>query len=131
MRKIAVFAGTIALLTACATQQLNQGLQNLVGSNIRTAISAMGYPDGEREVMGDKIYTWSTNRNAVMPLITTSTTTGMVGSTPVYGTTSATHFVPVAFACTVQIAVTPDGTIKSFQWEGNEGGCQRYARGFH
>lgn len=80
------------------------------------------------EIMGDTIYIWSTNRNAILPMNTTTTTTGMVGTTPIYGTTNAMHFVPVAYSCTVQIATTPDGTIKNYQWEGNEGGCRRSAR---
>ncbi len=128
--KVARFV-VVALLCGCATQQLNTGLQTLVGQNIQTAISHLGYPDGQRIVMGDTIYVWSTNRNVVMPLNTTSTTTGAVGGTPYYGTTSSMQMVPMAFQCTVQIATTSDGTIKSFQWEGNQGGCQRYARGFH
>lgn len=102
-----------------------------MGQNIRAAVAHLGYPDGQRTVMGDTVYVWSTSRNVAFPMTTTSTTTGMVGNTPVYGTTSSTNFVPMAFQCTVQIATNADGTIKSYQWEGNQGGCQRYARGFH
>jgi hypothetical protein len=54
----------------------------------------------------------------------------MVGGTPVYGQTNSMNFVPVAAQCTVQIATTPDGTIKSYQWAGNQIGCRRYSSGF-
>jgi hypothetical protein len=119
-----------ALLTACATAQLDAGLKGLVGENIHEAINRLGYPDGQRTVMGDTVYIWSTNRNVAMPMNTTTTTTGAVGTTPYYGTTTGMTFVPMTFACTVQIATDANGAIKSYQWEGNQGGCRRYARGF-
>lgn len=121
----------LALLTsACATRHLTQGLQGLVGQNIQAAVARLGYPNGQREIMGDTIYVWSINRNVVLPMTNTTTSSGVVGGTPYYGTTSSPGFMPMQLACTVQIATTPDGTIKSFQWEGNEAGCRRYASGF-
>jgi len=119
-----------ALLTGCATAQLNRGLQGLMGQKIQAAVARMGYPDGQREMMGDTIYVWSTNHQAIMPLMTNSTTTGLVGGTPVYGSTNSMNFVPVAAQCTVQIATTPDGTIKSYEWAGNQIGCRRYSSEF-
>jgi hypothetical protein len=35
--------------------------------------------------------------------------------------------MPAQLDCTIQLAVGPDHTIKSWQWNGNMGGCQRYA----
>jgi hypothetical protein len=130
MRKTA-FTACLLLLAACATHQLDEGLKGLMGRNISEAVNRMGYPDGKREMMGDTIYVWSTNHTGVMPLNMPSTTTGNVGGTPYYSTTNTMHMIPIAYACTVQIATTADGTIKSYQWEGNEGGCRRYSRGFH
>jgi hypothetical protein len=131
MRTRTSFLLCLLLLAACATQQLNTGLQTLIGHNIREAMSHLGYPDGQREIMGDTIYIWSTNRSGVLPMNMPATTTGTVGGVPYSGTTTSMAFVPIAIRCTVQIAVAPDGTIKSYQWEGNEAGCKRYARGFH
>lgn len=131
MRKIVVIAVISVLLVACATEQLNSGLRSLVGSNIQMAINVMGYPDSEREVAGQKIYLWSTNRTDVLPMATTATTAGAVGGTPYYGTTTGMELVPFTAACKVQIAVNAQGVIQTFQWEGNEAGCARYARRFH
>lgn len=119
-----------AFIYGCATQILNDGLQGLVGEDIHEAFARLGYPDGQRTVLGDTIYIWSTNHNVAMPITTTTTTTGAVGTTPYYGTTTGMGFVPMAFMCTVQIATDENGRIKNYQWEGNQGGCQRYARGF-
>lgn len=126
--KIAIF--TVLALSGCATQQLDRGLQGLLGHNIQEVVAIWGYPDAQREVMGDTVYIWSTNQNVSMPLMTSSTTTGHIGGTPVYGTTSQLQFVPMAFACTVQLAVNPDRMIKNYQWEGNQGGCRRYSSRF-
>lgn len=123
-----VFAGLLALaLAACATRQLNEGLKGLMGQNIQTAVSRLGYPDGQRTMMGNTIYIWSGSHSAAIPLMTTSSTSGMVGGTPVYGTTTNTNWVPVNYNCTIQIATDSDGVIKSYQWSGNEGGCRQYA----
>jgi hypothetical protein len=116
------------LIAGCATQQLDRDLKGLLGQPIQSAVDRLGYPDGEREIMGDKIYVWSTNHNAVMLVPTTTTTTGAVGSTPYTGTTTSMHMMPVAYQCVVQLAVNPDGTIKRYQWQGNQGGCAQYAR---
>jgi hypothetical protein len=61
-------------------------------------------------------------------MTTTSTTTGAVGNVPVYGTTTNTNFVPANFNCAIQLATNADGTIKSYQWSGNMGGCAPYSR---
>ena len=127
--KIAVVA-VVSLISGCVTAQLNNGLQKLLGHPIQEVIDHMGYPDGEREIMGDKIYVWSTNHQAFMPMMNTATTTGSVGGTPYYGTTNSMAMVPVAAQCTVQIATDSGGLIKRYQFFGNQIGCARYARGF-
>lgn len=121
------FLVLISILAACATTRLNDGLQKLMGQNIRDAVDLLGYPDGQREMMGDKIYIWSSSHDAALPLMTTSNTRGMVGNTPVYGTTTNTNWVPINFNCTVQLGTDAHGTIKNFQWSGNQDGCRAYA----
>lgn len=129
--KIAIFAvASVMLVTGCATAQLDKGLRGLIGQTMETAIDHLGYPDGQRQVMGDTVYVWSTNHQAFLPMNTTTTTTGAVGGTPYYGTTNSMALVPVAAACTVQIATDNEGIIKRYQWFGNQMGCARYAHGF-
>lgn len=130
MKTAAIAIVVIGTLTGCATAQLNKGLSSLLGQNIQAAIDHMEYPDGEREVLGDKVYVWSTNHQAFLPVVNTSTTTGSIGGTPMYATTNSMGMEAVAAVCTVQIATTPDGRIKRFQWYGNQIGCRRYAGGF-
>lgn len=126
MKKITCVAAV--LLAGCVMSRLNTGLQGLLGADIHEAAARMGYPNSEREMLGDKIYVWSTDSSAVIPLPMTTTTTGYVGTTPVGMTTNSMGFMPAHFHCTVQLAVTPEGKIKSYQYYGNPGGCGPYAR---
>lgn len=121
---------SLAAVAGCATQQLDAGLKGLIGRPISEAVGRLGYPDSQREMMGDKLYVWSTSHTAVMPIMNTSTTTGSVGGAPVYGQTTGMTMVPMNANCLIQVAVTESGIIKSYQWRGNEMGCQLYARAF-
>lgn len=130
MKKTIITALFALFLAGCATAQLQKGLAGLLGQNIREATARLGYPDGQRQIMGDTIYIWSTTREAVMPYLNTTRTVGMVGNTPVYGTTSSLAFVPFQAACTIQLGAASDGMIKSYQWSGNQAGCEGYASAF-
>ena len=114
-------------LGGCVSQNMNAGLQSLVGQNIRAAIDRIGYPDGQQVILGDKVYVWGVSQNAVMPMTNTNFTSGSVGGVPVYGTTTSTNYVPVNYNCKIQIATDANDIIKRYQWSGNMGGCARYA----
>jgi hypothetical protein len=127
MKRIFLAIAATVGLTGCVGDHMNDGLQSLVGQDIHVAVARLGYPDGQRTMLGDTIYIWSSNHSAVLPLTTTNTTTGNVGGVPVYGTQTNTNFVPMNFACTIQIATDKSGRITTWQWSGNMGGCQPYA----
>ena len=144
--KIAVFAAA-ALLSGCyfpgfyATpygpsttrpeptplERLQGELPLLNGLNISVAVDRLGYPTGQREILGDTIYVWETRQQVELPALTSSTTTGAVGNTPYYGIDTAITPVSGEFVCTIQLAVTPEGLIKRWQYNGNNGGCATYA----
>jgi hypothetical protein len=129
-------------VAGCAGQQLNHGLRGLIGLNIHYAVDILGSPDGQRETMGDTVYTWSTSRSVLV--LDTTSATGMIGNTPVYGsisgsggpvngttTPTSTIPMPMTFQCTIQITTDKSGAIKSYHLEGNQEACQSYARRFH
>ena len=107
MKRIAAFVLAVLDLAGCVPQRMDDGLQSLIGQNIQAAVGKLGYPDGQRTMLGDTIYIWNT---------------GHQGALPIAGTV-----VPFSFNCTIQIATTPDGTIKQPQWAGNVDGCRGYA----
>jgi hypothetical protein len=115
-------------LCGCVAQRMDEGLRALLGQDIHEAVRRLGYPDAQRKMSGDTIYVWGTSRDEVLPMSTTSTTSGMVGSAPVYGTTTSTELVPANFNCKIELAVDSNSIIKNFRYTGNAGGCAAYAR---
>lgn len=128
MKRTALLVIIAIDLTGCVEQHMNEGLRALVGQDIQMAVNRLGYPDGKREILGKTIYVWSASHSAVLPMASTSTTYGQIGGVPVYGTSTNMNFVPANFNCTIQLAVGSNNTIETWQWSGNMGGCQPYAR---
>jgi hypothetical protein len=116
-----------ALAAGCVGSRINSNLTSLIGQNISAAVDKLGYPDGQREMLGDTLYIWSTDRSGLVVVPTTSTTSGNVGGTPYSQTTTGFGAMPAHFHCRIELAVTAAGIIKRFQFDGNNGGCARYA----
>jgi hypothetical protein len=127
MKRMTAVIFVVFGLGGCVGQRMNDGLGDLVGQNHKVAVARLGYPDGQRTILGDTIYVWSASHNTVMPMTSTNFATGMVGRVPFSGATTNTDFVPVNLNCAIQLAVDQNGTIKSYQWSGNVGGCSPYA----
>jgi len=83
-------------------ERMNARMTLLTGLNIHFAVDMFGYPDGSREVVGDKVYTWQYAQSFPMP-------DGAV----------------LGVACSIQIGTDLADTIKKTHWEGN--GCGHYA----
>ena len=125
IRRIMFLSG--ALLAGCVTfGQLEEGLNALVGRHEREAFAALGYPDGKQEFSGETVYVWGRSHNTAMFLPQTSTTTGYVGTRPIYGTTTTTQVVPMNLNCTIKIVVGANSHIRTWEYEGNLGGCAPY-----
>ena len=107
---VLTFAAMLACLVGCATQQLNTGLQQIIGKPVDVLVSAWGYPGGQREIMGKTLYTWSNNAGAM--------------AVPIYGGGVFAN----QLTCTVEVSVNDQKIVTSYQWSGNNGGCASYAR---
>jgi hypothetical protein len=127
MKRLIVFVVVAVGLTGCVSQNMDQGLQALVGQDIHLAMNALGYPTGQQPLLGETVYTWSTTQTFATTTPVTTTTTGTVGNKAV--DTATTTYVPTTgtYTCTVQIAADSNNRIKSFQWQGDVGGCAGYA----
>jgi len=86
IRKIALSMFVVPGVVGCVGQHMDQGLNDLVGKDIKVAVSKLGYPDGQKVMLGDTIYVWSTGKNVVLPMSSTSITNGNVGGMAVSGT---------------------------------------------
>lgn len=110
------------LLTGCAFNQIENGLNALNGEGIKTAFDYLGYPDSQQEIAGDKVYTWGTSfmSTTVAPM-TSYTSIGGYGAT----TTSS---IPITQhnQCSIKIITNQNDVITNSQYVGNLGGCARY-----
>lgn len=128
MKKL--IALSILFLAGCVGSQMTKGLSGLTGQDIHIAIVYLGYPDGERNVMGDHLYIWSTNHSGLMPVTSLATTNGSIGGTPYYSTSTAMSFQQMQFVCTIELAVNSSNIITHWQYQGNNAGCRQYASRF-
>lgn len=114
-------------LSGCATfGQLEQGLKYMMGEDISVAFNTLGYPTSKQEFGQDTVYYWSISNSGTLLLPQTATTYGTVGTTPVYGTTTYNQAVPVNYNCLIKLIANSAGTLKSWEYSGNIGGCKHY-----
>jgi hypothetical protein len=117
MLRICIALGLLLLNPGCVMTNLEKGLKDLTGKDVSYAVQRLGYPSQEREMFGSKIYTWGTQSTgfASMPLMNA------------YGTTAGYMPMSVNYQCKIEIITDASGKIQSWQYEGNPGGCSRYA----
>lgn len=120
-------------ISGCAFKILDEGLPRLVGQPIDSAINVLGLPNSKMEIAGHTVYIWNSQRSGAVPIYNTNTayTSGTVGTTPVYGTTTtnSVNYVPVSYQCEIKLSVDNQNIITRWEYYGNQGGCQRYANG--
>ena len=127
MKRIGLVATIGMLLSGCVFGMMEKGLGALVGKDVKTAFNVLGYPSGKQEFGSETVYFWSVSRSGTYSMPQTSTTSGMVGTTPVYGTTTYYQQVPYNYTCLVKIITAKSGQIISWEYEGNLAGCSAYA----
>jgi hypothetical protein len=93
--------GIVALCAAlggCAGDIIKQGMNNLQGQPISAAIAKLGIPNDERVIADQKVYTWYTS----------------------------TFDEGTQLQCKIRVVMAGD-VIGSYDFEGNNGMCYRYA----
>lgn len=119
MQKFVISISTGLALTACTTfSDVENGLNNANGRHVNFLIDQIGFPTSTQEFAGRKVYTWSSSRQAP----TFNQTIGP-GGWPML-----TPGPSVTYDCTIRAEVDQAETILNSTFEGNIGGCERYAR---
>ncbi len=117
----------VIILAGCATfGQMEDGLRSLMGKSDREAFAVLGYPSAKQDFGSDTVYLWYVSQSGSVFIPQTSTTTGYVGRVPVYGTTSYTQAIPVNYNCQIKLIANRDGILRSWEYNGNIGGCEQY-----
>jgi hypothetical protein len=87
-----------AMLCGCAGDTIKQGMNNLQGQPLGAAIAKLGMPTDERVIADQKVYTWY----------------------------SSTFDEGTQLQCKIRVIMAGD-VIGSYDFEGNNGMCYRYA----
>jgi hypothetical protein len=107
-----IFLATIgAALLGCATTRLSNDVKPYVGRDIHELTAHLGNPTGERETTGDRVYVWSISSEGVMPK-----------------GTGAEATITVQHECTLEVTISAENVIRSYQVEGSDAGCAAFRR---
>ena len=88
-----------SMLAGCAGAIIKDKMASLAGQPINAAIDKLGFPTEQTEIAGRKVYIWS----------------------------SRSFVEGTSYECKIRAIVDDHDTIINWDFEGNEGGCQRYA----
>jgi hypothetical protein len=100
----------VALL-GCAATRLSNDVKPYVGRNIHELTARLGNPTGMQETTGDRVYVWSISSEGVMPKDTGGE-----------GTMTVEH------ECTLEVTISAENIIRSYQVEGSDAGCAAFLR---
>lgn len=137
LKVLFVVAGVVSI-SACTTfEDIQNGLGDLSnrGAHVNELIAKIGYPNGQTNVAGQKLYIWDSSRTVSYTMPVTSYNSGTVSTYGTYGSTfgtyggTSTSYVPQTanYRCKITVEVDSSERIRGYGYDGNIGGCQRYA----
>ena len=121
---------TVVLVSmlSCVGTKVDAGLNALVGENVKTAFLVMGYPSKKLELGDETVYSWIYSHGGAMPMPRTAQSTSYVGSQVITTTTSYNQMVPFDNYCEIKIVADKTGTVRTWEYDGNNGGLMAYSR---
>lgn len=124
------------ILTSCSTfQDISDGLDRFSGKHVDSLIDVIGYPTYQQKVGSHDLYIWDSSQVVTFSMPKTTYHSGSVsgygGGYGTYGGTSTTY-VPQTYNYNCKITIEVDNQDRIIDWnfEGNIGGCERYAKAF-
>lgn len=125
------------IISSCTTfEDIDRGLSQLQGRPVDDLIGILGFPDGEQSIAGRRLVVWSSSQNitTVTPVTNYSSGTANAYGTGGYAygnySETTTSYVPstVNYNCTIKVQIDSANRIVDYDFEGNIGGCERYAQ---
>jgi hypothetical protein len=127
MRKIGLVATLGIIFSGCVGSMIENGLNALQGRDVRAAFNVLGYPSGKQDFGSEIVYFWSYSDSGTQFVPQTSTTSGLIGNVPVYGTTTYNQAVPYNYNCLIRLITDKSDRIIMWDYKGNLAGCSHYA----
>ena len=130
MKSLLLFTLSMSALitSSCVFSGMEKGLAELKGKPIDTAINVLGYPDRQQAIGADKVYIWSRSFQGSYSVPQVASTTGYIGNTPVYGTTTYNTTQTANYSCIIKLGADSKGIIKRWEYSGNRRGCGGYSQ---
>jgi len=132
-----VFFSVLSFLAAsCSTfQDISDGLDRYNGQHIDYLIDVIGYPSYQQKFGSRELYVWDSSRQVTLSMPKTvyhsgSVSSGNGGYGTYGGTSTVTEQQTYNYNCKISVEVNDDQRIIGNNFEGNIGGCERYARAF-
>ena len=136
MKKFLPYIFMVLFLPSCFNTfgALESGLDSHQGQSLTSLINKIGYPTSQMNIAGRKLYVWHSSQTVSYSMPTTSSTSGTVYSWTSSGmySGSSTVWVPTTanYQCKITVEVDDSDNIINNTFEGNIGGCERYAKAF-
>ena len=108
--------------------EIDAGLQRFRGHEVRELAAVLGYPNSQRESLGDVLYIWTIDQNLPWSSPNMVISNGNVGGTPFYGVTSQMQTTVIHVHCTIEVATAAQGLIRNWRFDGQNGACWQYAQ---
>ncbi|WP_027052802.1 hypothetical protein [Mesorhizobium erdmanii] len=125
----ALVAVTIA--AGCQTfENIDAGLSSLRGRPYQAAFDVLGFPDAENTIDNKRVFTWGSRNTGSYTVPTFNSSTAYVNGQPIYVQSQGTATETYDYHCRIDVIVGQSGLIEHTKYDGNIGGCERYARLF-
>ncbi|MBX3597360.1 MAG: hypothetical protein KF874_07300 [Rhizobiaceae bacterium] len=126
--KQALLATALLAAAGCTTSQdFELGLMSLEGRPYKEAFYALGFPDGEREIDGKRVFYWGPRRHGFANTMATTTSSGIMLDNGLYLETQHIEVSPYEDECHIEAIVGRSGLIEHTRFDGTLMGCGPYA----
>lgn len=115
----------ILAASACVSfAEMEEELEEFKGQHINVAVAKLGVPDGERVIVGRKIYVWARQETRTNTSPQTSSTHGLFGG---HHTTTTYSTQKYQESCKIELVVDDSDIVVSYSVDGDLQTCQIYA----
>lgn len=108
-------------------ETIDSGLKRLEGQEYQAAFQILGFPDSERQIDGQRVFTWQTRKTGSTSSPVRATSTAYVGGEVVTVETWATHTSSYDYICEIDIIVDKLGIIRLTRFQGDSYSCNKYS----
>ncbi|HEY6997414.1 MAG TPA: hypothetical protein VH851_05770, partial [Candidatus Binatia bacterium] len=116
------------LISGCSFHYMDQGLNALIGKDVRYAFAVLGNPNGKQEFGGETVYIWQNSRSMMFYEPNLTQTSRIRADKNYSETVESGYWVPMQGVCLVRLIAGPDNIVRRWDYNGDALGCDDYVR---